>query len=118
MPYARWHHERFDGTGYPDRRGGHEVPLGVALVGVCDCWDALTEPRPYRTTYSYEGAVDEMQKGAGRQWSRVLVDWLLETVAAQSRWSRNADGSEGAYAPVGFIFSSIAPFARCTRLIA
>ena len=48
VPYARWHHERFDGTGYPDRRGGHEVPLTVALVAVCDCWDAMTEPRPYR----------------------------------------------------------------------
>jgi HD-GYP domain-containing protein (c-di-GMP phosphodiesterase class II) len=80
VPYARWHHERFDGTGYPDRRGGHEVPLTVALVGVCDCWDAMTEPRPYRVTYSYDDAVAEMEAGAGRQWSRVLVDWLLETV--------------------------------------
>jgi len=80
VPYARWHHERFDGTGYPDRRGGHEVPLTVALVGVCDCWDAMTEPRPYRVTSSYEEAVAEMEAGAGRQWSRVLVEWLLETV--------------------------------------
>ena len=80
VPYARWHHERFDGTGYPDARGGHEVPLTVALVAVCDCWDALTEPRPYRVTYSCEDAATEMQKGAGRQWSRVLVDWLLQAV--------------------------------------
>jgi HD-GYP domain-containing protein (c-di-GMP phosphodiesterase class II) len=81
VPFARWHHERFDGTGYPDRRGGHEVPLTIALVAVCDCWDAITQPRPYRTPCSFEDAVDEMQNGAGRQWSRVLVDWLLETVA-------------------------------------
>jgi HD-GYP domain-containing protein (c-di-GMP phosphodiesterase class II) len=85
VPYARWHHERFDGKGYPDGRGGHEVPLTVALVAVCDCWDALTEPRPYRTTCAFEQAVDEMQRGAGRQWSRVLVDWLLDTVAVQPR---------------------------------
>jgi HD-GYP domain-containing protein (c-di-GMP phosphodiesterase class II) len=85
VPYARWHHERFDGKGYPDGRGGHEVPLTVALVAVCDCWDALTEPRPYRTVCSFDEAADEMQRGAGRQWSRVLVDWLLDTVAVQPR---------------------------------
>jgi len=85
VPYARWHHERFDGKGYPDGRGGHEVPLTVALVAVCDCWDAITEPRPYRTTLPFDEAVDEMRRGAGRQWSRVLVDWLLETVALEHR---------------------------------
>ena len=71
-------------TGYPDRRGGHEVPLTVALVTVCDCWDAMTEPRPYRVTYSIDDAIEEMRRSAGRQWSRVLVDWLLETVEARS----------------------------------
>jgi len=84
VPYARWHHERFDGKGYPDRRGGHEVPLTVALVTVCDCWDAMTEPRPYRITCSADDAAEEMRRGAGRQWSRVLVEWLLETVEARS----------------------------------
>jgi HD-GYP domain-containing protein (c-di-GMP phosphodiesterase class II) len=85
VPYARWHHERFDGRGYPDGRGGHEVPLTVALVAVCDCWDAMTEPRPYRETYELDAAVDEMQRNAGRQWSRVLVEWLLESVSLQPR---------------------------------
>jgi len=80
VPFARWHHERFDGNGYPDRRGGHEVPLTIALVAVCDCWDAITEPRPYRSVFSSEDAITEMEKGAGRQWSRSLVNWLLETV--------------------------------------
>jgi HD-GYP domain-containing protein (c-di-GMP phosphodiesterase class II) len=84
VPYARWHHERFDGTGYPDGRGGHEVPLTVALVTVCDCWDAMTEPRPYRVICSPEDAAREMQRGSGRQWSRVLVDWLLETVESRN----------------------------------
>jgi HD-GYP domain-containing protein (c-di-GMP phosphodiesterase class II) len=81
VPYARWHHERFDGMGYPDRKGGHEVPLSVALVAVCDCWDAITEPRPYRTMRAFDEAVDEMRAGAGRQWSRVLVEWLIDTVS-------------------------------------
>ena len=72
--------------GYPDGRGGHEVPLTVALVAVCDCWDAMTEPRPYRDTLSLDGRRRRDAAAApGRQWSRVLVDWLLETVAMQSR---------------------------------
>ena len=83
VPFARWHHERFDGTGYPDGRGGHEVPLAVALVAVCDCWDAITEPRPYRVPSPFEAAIGEMNSGAGRQWSRVLVDWLVETVTSE-----------------------------------
>jgi len=90
VPFARWHHERFDGKGYPDRRGGNEVPLTIALVAVCDCWDAISEPRPYRSPCSIDDAMAEMQKGAGRQWSRVLVDWLLETAMAQSQGQAQA----------------------------
>ena len=43
-PFARWHHERFDALGYPDGATAQQVPLTVALVAVCDAWDALTEP--------------------------------------------------------------------------
>jgi HD-GYP domain-containing protein (c-di-GMP phosphodiesterase class II) len=82
VPYARWHHERFDGLGYPDGCAGDRVPLTVALVGVCDAWDAMTEPRPYREPLSVDAAAAEMRAHAGRQWSRALVDWLLETVGA------------------------------------
>ncbi len=83
VPYARWHHERFDGKGYPDGRAAGGVPLTVALVAVCDCWDAMTETRPYRMTMSYDEAVEEMRSGSGRQWSRVLVDWLLQEVSVE-----------------------------------
>jgi putative nucleotidyltransferase with HDIG domain len=82
VPYARWHHERFDGLGYPDGCAGDRVPLTVALVGVCDAWDAMTESRPYRAPMSVEEAAAEMRVYAGRQWSRALVNWLLETVGA------------------------------------
>jgi HD-GYP domain-containing protein (c-di-GMP phosphodiesterase class II) len=91
VPYARWHHERFDGTGYPDRKGGHEVPLSVALVAVCDCWDAITEPRPYRQVRPFDEAVAEMESGAGRQWSRALVQWLIDAVSRPAVGSGEAD---------------------------
>ena len=78
VPFARWHHERFDGTGYPDRAPAQEVPITVAFVAVCDAWDALTESRPYREPMSFEDAAAEMWRYAGRQWSRSLVTWTLE----------------------------------------
>ena len=80
VPFARWHHERFDGLGYPDGCSGDKVPLAVALVGVCDAWDALTEVRPYRDAKPPADAAAEMRLHAGRQWSRALVEWTLECV--------------------------------------
>jgi putative nucleotidyltransferase with HDIG domain len=81
VPFARWHHERFDGLGYPDGATAERVPLTVALVAVCDAWDALTHDRPYRAALSTDEAAAEMWRYAGRQWSRALVQWLLECVA-------------------------------------
>jgi putative nucleotidyltransferase with HDIG domain len=88
VPFARWHHERFDGLGYPDGCTGDKVPLAIALVGVCDAWDALTEARPYRAALSPEEAANEMRSHSGRQWSRSLVEWahdcIGEPAAAES----------------------------------
>lgn len=84
-PFARWHHERFDGEGYPDARASRDVPLGVALVAVCDAWDALTEDRPHREPRTFEEAASELQMHSGRQWSRTLVEWTLDCVHQQHR---------------------------------
>ena len=81
VPFARWHHERFDGLGYPDGATAQQVPLAVALVGVCDAWDALTEARPHRDALTNDEAAAEMMRHAGRQWSRVLVTWTIEASA-------------------------------------
>jgi HD-GYP domain-containing protein (c-di-GMP phosphodiesterase class II) len=89
VPFARWHHERFDGEGYPDGCGGDQVPVAVALVGVCDAWDALTSPRPYREPLDLGAAAGEMMRHAGRQWSKSLVEWTLDCVA---RGYEEADG--------------------------
>jgi len=81
VPFARWHHERFDGGGYPDGCNAQKVPLTVALVAVCDAWDAMTEPRPYREPLSTAEAIAEMHRNAGRQWSKALVNWTLDCLA-------------------------------------
>jgi putative nucleotidyltransferase with HDIG domain len=89
VPFARWHHERFDGLGYPDGCSAERMPLTVALVAVCDAWDALTEARPYREALTVEEATIEMRLHAGRQWSRALVEWTLEYVDAPTEAMRD-----------------------------
>ena len=55
-PIIRWHHERYDGTGYPDRLKGEEIPLHAQIICVADVWDALTTTRSYRPAMSSERA--------------------------------------------------------------
>jgi HD-GYP domain-containing protein (c-di-GMP phosphodiesterase class II) len=89
VPFARWHHERFDGKGYPDGCTAERLPLTVSIVAVCDAWDALTEVRPYREALSVEEAAAEMRAHAGRQWSRAVVEWTLECVDAPHEFAHD-----------------------------
>src|SRR5262249_29182242 len=82
VPFARWHHERFDGLGYPDGATAQKVPLTVALVGVCDTLDDLVEPRSPRAPLAFGDAIAELQGEAGRRFSRALVTWTVECLEA------------------------------------
>ena len=73
---ARWHHERWDGAGYPDGLAGSRIPERVAIVTVADAFDAMTSERPYRTARSAAEAVDEIKRCSGVQFSPVVVDAL------------------------------------------
>jgi HD-GYP domain-containing protein (c-di-GMP phosphodiesterase class II) len=78
VPFARWHHERFDGLGYPDGATAQKVPLTVALVGVCDTLDELVAPRSPREPMTVDEALAELQDESGRRFSRALVTWTVE----------------------------------------
>ncbi|HEY5724419.1 MAG TPA: HD domain-containing phosphohydrolase [Methylomirabilota bacterium] len=67
-PIIRYHHERYDGTGYPDRLKGDEIPLGAQIICIVDVYDALTTTRSYRGAMSHEQALAEME--ASRHWWR------------------------------------------------
>ncbi len=73
LPVIRHHHERWDGTGYPDRLQGWEIPLGARVVGLVDAFDAMTHDRPYRAAHSSEEALDEIRSRAGRQFDPELA---------------------------------------------
>jgi len=74
---VRHGHERLDGTGYPDGLRGDEIPLGSRIVLVCDAYDAMTSPRPYRDALSAQDAVAELVAGSGTQFDPRVVDALL-----------------------------------------
>ena len=67
-PIIRWHHEKLDGTGYPDRLRGDEIPLAAQIIGIVDVYDALTTDRSYRAAMTRAGALAEMERC--RAWWR------------------------------------------------
>lgn len=75
---VRHHHERFDGTGYPDKLRGEAIAMGARIVAVVDAWDAMTNDRPYRKRLTESQARKELIKGKGTQFDPALVDKLLE----------------------------------------
>jgi len=80
VPIVRHHHEWVDGSGYPDRLRGREIPLLARIVSVCDAFDALVNDRPYRARLSAEEAVAILHAGAGRQWDSELVEVFVSEV--------------------------------------
>jgi HD-GYP domain-containing protein (c-di-GMP phosphodiesterase class II) len=68
LPIVLYHHERWDGEGYPSRRSGTEVPVEARILAVVDSYDAMTSDRPYRAALSPELAVDEIARCAGTQF--------------------------------------------------
>jgi len=80
-PIIRWHHERYDGTGYPDRLRGDEIPVAAQIVGIVDVYDALTTARSYRPAMSHEAAMLEIEKCRG-SWSPAVYDAFLNSRAA------------------------------------
>jgi hypothetical protein len=73
----RHHHERWDGSGYPDGLVGEAIPLGARLIAVADVYDAMTSDRPYRRALSHEVAVSELTRGAGTQFDSRVVEAFL-----------------------------------------
>ena len=70
---VKHHHERYDGTGYPDRLGGRKIPLLAAIIAVADSFDAMTTERPYRRAFSRHQAYEEIIGQSGKQFSPLVV---------------------------------------------
>jgi HD-GYP domain-containing protein (c-di-GMP phosphodiesterase class II) len=83
LPLILYHHENFDGTGYPDGIAGDEIPLGARVIRIADALDAMTSPRVYKHALPLSVAVHEITKGRGTQFDPDLADvtlaWLDRT---------------------------------------
>lgn len=80
----RHHHERWDGSGYPDGLSGERIPLGSRIIAVADAYDAMTSDRVYRPAMSTEDALRELQKGKGTQFDPQIVDLFQRAIEGQS----------------------------------
>ena len=77
---ARHHHERYDGTGYPDGLKGEDIPLEARIMAIADVYDALVSERVYKKPFPKEQAIQIIKEGAGTQFDPELVAVFLECV--------------------------------------
>lgn len=80
IPGIRQHHERYDGTGYPDRLKGEQIDLIARIIAVADSFDAMTTDRPYRRVFSHARALDELRVNAGTQFDPEVVQAFIRAV--------------------------------------
>ena len=76
--YVRYHHERFDGTGYLEGLRGREIPLGSRIIAVVDAYDAMTTERPYRKGRNGAAAIQELLECSGTQFDPTVVASFVE----------------------------------------
>lgn len=96
VPGVLCHHERMDGTGYPDGLRGDEIPLTGKIVGLADSFDAMTSRRVYRDALSIEHALDEIRRGLGTQFDKMVGTIFLESDVHQL-WGLIQDGCAEVY---------------------
>jgi hypothetical protein len=89
IPYC--HHEKWDGTGYPEGLKGEDIPLAARIFAVVDVWDALTSRRPYRDTWTKEDALAYIQEQAGRQFDPRIVDAFTGLIKSKFEFREDTD---------------------------
>ena len=82
LPYVLYHHERWDGDGYPTGRAGDAIPLEARVLAVADAFDAMTSMRPYRPAISADAALEEVERCAGTQFDPDVARLFVEVSTA------------------------------------
>lgn len=95
---ARWHHENFDGSGYPDGLRAERIPLDARIVRIADAFDAMTHDRPYKQAESIEWALAELRRCAGTDFDPELVRLLRRSRRRAKPAPRTPQG--GGHSPI------------------
>ena len=95
LPAVRHHHERVDGTGYPDGLAGDHIPLFARIIAIADAFAALNADRPYRRRLAREEAIRTLREGAGTQWDIDLVERFLQLLDDERAVSARAQAEAG-----------------------
>ncbi|PIP16388.1 MAG: hypothetical protein COX46_02510 [bacterium (Candidatus Ratteibacteria) CG23_combo_of_CG06-09_8_20_14_all_48_7] len=77
LPAVYYHHEKFDGSGYPDNLRDGKIPLTARILSLADAFEAMTSDRPYRKALSLEAAMAEIKRESGRQFDPRVVESFL-----------------------------------------
>ena len=80
IPTIRFHHERYDGKGYPDGLKGAAIPLGARILAVADAFDAMTSPRSYKDSMTVKQAIEELRRCKGSQFDSTIVDVFISLI--------------------------------------
>ncbi len=83
---ARWHHERYDGRGYPDNLSGKDIPEEARIIAVADAYDAMSSRRSYHEIFSQEYIVSELVNGKGTQFDPAFADIMLAVISEDSEY--------------------------------
>jgi putative nucleotidyltransferase with HDIG domain len=75
---VKYHHEHYDGTGYPEGLSGEQIPLTAAIIAVADAFDAMTSNRPYRKAFDHSVAIEEIRRSSGKQFDPKIVAAFLK----------------------------------------
>ena len=86
---ARWHHERWDGRGYPDGLKGNDIPISAQIVSLADVYDALTSERCYKEAFSHETAMRMILNGECGAFNPLLLECLTDIQAELQEKSQN-----------------------------
>jgi len=96
----RSHHERFDGSGYPDGLRGEEIPLAARVISCCDAFSAMTTDRPYRQALDLPEAVEELRSNSGTQFDPRVVEALIDVAEGWERPGLGVGAERVGLAPV------------------
>lgn len=94
MPGIKYHHEKFEGDGYPNAMRGADIPLFARLIAVVDSFDAMTNARPYRNALAEEKAIEEIRNFSGRQFDPHLAKYFLELLPELKKQQAKEDTEE------------------------